>query len=141
MKTRIIDQDIWLELGPSDIWKHYNNLNYIIRGSGNSTSAKLDKYRQRDLSIEYNTTGEVIICPSPTKGISFATTLERLESIPIRGYVWKLPKNSRIPEGLIFNVKDKDHPLLNVSRKMSENEFLIKLKDLSRHMVKTNYKI
>lgn len=78
--------------------------------------------------------------PDPTTGISFSTSIERIENIPINGVVWKLPRNTLLPEGLVFNVSEKelDHPLLNASRKMATKEFIEKLDELSLKMHKTN---
>ena len=46
-----------------------------------------------------------------------------------------------MPEGLVFNVKDFTHPLLNVSRRMSLAEFSEKLKVLAGKLKPAKVKI
>ncbi len=46
-----------------------------------------------------------------------------------------------MPDGLVFNVKDFSHPLLNVSRKMSLVEFTEKLRVLSSKLKPARVKI
>lgn len=73
--------------------------------------------------------------PDSTKGLSFADNIPKLSKNPtISGHVWVLPKGVTLPEGLVFNVNDKDHPLLNVGRRMSLAECIEKLKVLSSKM-------
>lgn len=72
-----------------------------------------------------------IVLPDATKGLSFADSIERLARIPIAGRVWLLPRGSQLPEGLVFNYRSKDHPLLNVSRRMSVVELTMKLTAVS----------
>jgi hypothetical protein len=72
-----------------------------------------------------------LVIPDATKGLSFSDSIERLTGIPIAGRVWLLPRGSQLPEGLIFNYRTKDHPLLNVSRRMSVVELTTKLTAVS----------
>ena len=59
---------------------------------------------------------------------------------PIPGRVWLLPRGSKLPEGLVINYKTIDHPLLNVSRKMTMSELIAKLKEVEAMMKDTGVK-
>lgn len=82
-----------------------------------------------------------MVLPDVTKGLSFSDSVERLQGIPIKGAVWKLPKGSELPKGLIVNYKSKDHPLINVEYKMSVFDLMAKLRLLASMMTKTEVKI
>lgn len=75
-----------------------------------------------------------MVHPDKTKGLSFADSIQTLASKKIEGWVWIIPKGTKLPEGLIFNVKDYDHPLLNVSYVMSVLEMTVKLTQLASLM-------
>jgi len=146
MIKRHIDNELWIELDNSSLWNSISGLSIVLRGGGNATNPKLHKsgrLRVDDVVIRQNKNGIDYIFPNPTKGISFSTTIDRIASTPIRGIVWKLPKNTLLPEGLVFNLKSKenDHPLLNASREMPLAEFIDKLNFLASKMIKTNHKV
>lgn len=152
MITRKIDNELWLELDNESLWKGISGLSIAYKGDGNTTNPKLYKprsparphgFKRKDLTIRPNSTGVLIVHPNPTIGISFSTTIDRLERLNISGVVWKLPKNTLLPDGLVFNLKssDKEHPLLNVSKQMPLREFITKLDALAKIMLKTNHKI
>src|SRR5579872_4873081 len=82
-----------------------------------------------------------MVLPDPHKGLSFADSIERLRAIPIRGVVWKLPKGKILPSGLLINYRTKDHPLINVARRMSDMDLMLKLKALSEMMERTEVTI
>lgn len=110
-------------IGPDEIWKIYNNLHGIFRGGGNSTSPKIvraDGPRRKDLDVRIDpNTGLEMFYPNSIKGLSFSDSIDALAKKSLEGQVWVIPKGSKIPGGLVFNIKDKDHPLLNVARPMS----------------------
>ncbi|WP_215396142.1 hypothetical protein [Rheinheimera oceanensis] len=145
MKYRIEDGK-YTTLGPQELWAFYRGLSGLYRGAGSSGSPKLVRAngpRSKDVTIVYDAEHEIeMVLPDRTKGLSFASSVEKLAKTPIiSGHVWLLPKGTMLPEGLIFNVKDKDHPLLNVSRKMSVSEFTEKLLVLSGKMVAANISV
>ena len=57
------------------------------------------------------------------------------------GRVWLLPRDRKLPEGLVINYKTIDHPLLNVSRKMKMSELIGKLKEVEAMMTDSGVKI
>lgn len=145
MKTRLEDSK-YTTLGPDKIWKFYSDLAGLYRGGGNSNSPKIlraDGPRAKDVTIIFDSNHEIeMVIPNPSKGLSFSSNIQKLANNPvISGHVWVLPKGESLPEGLVFNVKDKNHPLLNVSRKMSLSEFTEKLKVLSTKLEQTHIKI
>lgn len=152
MIKRKIDNELWLELDNDSLWKGISGLSIAYNGGGNSTHPKLHVkpsplkphgFKPDDLKITPNSDGVPMVYPKPTIGISFSTTIERIERLRIKGVVWKLPKGTLLPDGLVFNLEasDKDHPLLNVSKEMSLADFIAKLDELAKMMTKTNYKI
>ncbi len=77
--------------------------------------------------------------PSLKQGVSFADSPDTIRDKGlVKGRIWKLPKGTILPDGLIFNVRDFDHPLLNVNRKMKKADFIEALDKLSSKMVRTN---
>ena len=132
-------------LGPDEIWRIYHNVSGIFRGGGGSSSLKLartDGPRRSDLLIIPDPhTGQEMVHSSPGKGLSFADSVEILSRKRIEGYVWKLPKGARLPEGLVFHVKEVDHPLLNVSRILSVLDMTVRLTQLADMMVACQIKI
>jgi len=74
-------------------------------------------------------------------GISFADGIDTLSRKKIEGWVWKIPGGKALPEGLIFNVRDIDHPLLNVSRVMSVLDMTVRLTQLAEMVVPCDVKI
>lgn len=141
MVKRYIDKELWVELNNDTLWDTISGLAIAYKGGGNTTSPKF-KARPADLDIVEQGQKTYVI-PNSRKGISFATTFERIERTKIRGHVWKIPKGTHLPFGLIFNVNtsEMDHPLLNVSTKMTVDEFMGALNSLSQKMQKTNYKL
>ena len=132
-------------LGPNEIWKLYNNLHGIFRGSGNKKAPKIvraDGPRRKDLDFRIDSsTGLEMVYPNPTKDLSFSDSVQTLASKSLEGQVWMIPKNSVIPRGLVFNIKDYDHPLLNVSDVMSVLQLTALLTELASLMVPCDIKI
>jgi hypothetical protein len=132
-------------IGPDEIWKIYNSLSGIFRAGGNSGSPRLiraDGPRRTDFRIIYDAlTGIEMVHPDATKGLSFADSITTLASKKIEGWVWTIPKGAKIPEGLCFNIKDFDHPLLNVSKIMSVLDMTARLTQLADVMVACEVKI
>jgi hypothetical protein len=137
--------DLFTTLGPDDLWKIYADVSGIFRGGGNSTDPKLlgpKGPRSRDFTIVFDPTqGLEIVLPDPTKGLSFSNSIERLQGLRIKGIVWRLPKGALLPRGLVFNCRDRTHPLLNVSVPTSVIELTAKLTVLSRQLVSTRVEI
>lgn len=132
-------------IGPDEIWKLYNNLHGIFRGGGNSISPKIvraDGPRRKDLDVRVDpNTGLEMVYPNPSKGLSFSNSIETLAAKALEGQVWVIPKGSKIPGGLVFNIKDKDHPLLNVSKPISVIELTVLLTELAALMKPCDVKI
>lgn len=132
-------------LGPDEIWKLYNNLHGIFRGSGNLKTPKIvraDGPRRQDLDIRIDpNTGLEMVYPNPTKGLSFSDSIDTLANKSLEGQVWMIPKNTNIPQGLVFNIKDYDHPLLNVADKISVLQLTALLTELAALMVPCDIKI
>jgi hypothetical protein len=123
--------NVYTTLGPSELWRVYNQLDGLFRGGGNSESPQLIRAngpRANDFAIIFDPVERCqIVIPDPSRGLSFSDSIERLKGIPIAGRVWLLPRGAMIPEGLVFNFKTKDHPLLNVSRRMTVVDLTAKL--------------
>ena len=135
---KVLSTSQFTTLGPSEIWKLYSSVSGIFRGGGNSKSPKLlraDGPRRTDLLIvtDHNS-GIEMVQPCSTKGLSFADSIETLSKKKIEGAVWVIPKGSALPEGLVFNVRDVGHPLLNVSRAMSVLDMTTRLCQLAEIM-------
>jgi len=132
-------------LTPEDVWKIYNNLHGLFRGGANTKTPKLvraDGPRRNDLDIRLdpNTKMETVY-PNPIKGLSFADSIETLAGKELEGQVWIIPKGTKIPGNLVFNVKDYDHPLLNVSKPMSVLDLTVLLTELASLMKPCDVKI
>jgi hypothetical protein len=145
MKIKIEDSK-YTVLNPNQIWNFYSSQSGIYRGGGNTQDPKIVRAngpRTRDVTVIYDPEHEIeMVVPNSSKGLSFASNIEKLASNPvISGHVWVLPKGETLPEGLVFNVKDFSHPLLNVSRKMSLSEFSEKLRVLSAKLKPAKVKI
>lgn len=127
--------DVYTAIGPSELWRVYDKLEGLFRGGGNSTSPQLIRAngpRANDFTMIFDVTERCqIVIPDASKGLSFSDSIERIAQIPIAGRVWLLPKGSQLPEGLVFNYRTKDHPLLNVSRRMSVVDLTTKLAAVS----------
>lgn len=141
----MLSKNKFTTLGPDEIWKLYHNLHGIFRCGGNTKSPKLvraDGPRRKDLDVRIDpTTGLEMVYPNSTKGLSFSDSLLSLASKRLEGQVWMIPRHSRIPRGLVFNVKDYDHPLLNVSEPMSVIQLTALLAELASVMVPCDVKI
>lgn len=110
MKRKLEDSKYTI-LGPNDLWKFYAGVTGIYRGGGNSSDSKILRARgprTKDVNIVFDADHQLeMVVPSPTKGLSFASNIEKLSKDPIiSGHVWVLPKGENLPEGLVFNVKD-----------------------------------
>ncbi|GAA3937990.1 hypothetical protein [Litoribacillus peritrichatus] len=141
-----IEDSKYTILGPNDLWQFYTGVAGIYRGGGNSSDSKILRAsgpRVKDVTIIYDPDHEIeMVVPNPSKGLSFASNVEKLSKNPIiSGHVWVLPKGESLPEGLVFNIKDFTHPLLNVSRKMSLPEFTEKLRVLAGKLKPAKVKI
>ena len=132
-------------IGPNEIWKVYNNLYGIFRGGGNTQSPKIvraDGPRRKDLDVRIDaSSGLETVYPNSIKGFSFSDSVETLAKKSLEGQVWVIPKGSKIPGDLVFNIKDKDHPLLNVSKPMSVLELTALLTELAALMKACDVKI
>ncbi len=143
---------MYIQIQRENVWQVYTEQiakDGLLRGGGNTSSAKMFKsnngeesVRPADFKIVFDgASGEHIVYPDATKGLSFSSTLQRLRDIPIPGRVWLLPRDSELPDGLTINYKTIDHPLLNVSRKMKMSDLVAKLKALEAMMKDTGVKI
>ena len=136
---------IYTSYSPEEIWQLYKDVGLVMRSGGNSKSPKLVKstgVRPVDFKIIVGTDGKEYVWPDKTKGLSFATTIERLPNRSGKGgYIWAIPSRAKVPVDLVFNVADRDptHIMLNVSRRMVMSEFIEKLQKLSTVMIRTNY--
>jgi hypothetical protein len=143
---------MYIQIQRENVWQVYTEQiakDGLLRGGGNTSSAKMFKsnngeesVRPADFKIVFDAaSGEHIVYPDVTKGLSFSSNLQRLRDIPIPGRVWLLPRGSELPDGLTINYKTIDHPLLNVSRKMKMSDLVAKLKELEAMMKDTGVKI
>jgi len=132
-------------VGPDEIWKIYNNLHGIFRSGGNTSAPKIvraDGPRRKDLDIRIDpNTGLETVYPNKIKGLSFADSVETLAEKELEGQVWVIPKGTKIPGDLVFNIKDYDHPLLNVSKPMSVLDLTALLTQLASLMQPCDVKI
>ncbi len=139
------DKDLYTQVMPADLWKVYSSLDALFRGGGNASSSRLfgpKGVRASDFYIVNDAEEQMeMVLPDKTKGLSFSSSIERLQGIPIKGTVWKLPKGTQLPKGLVVNYKTKDHPLINVEYKMSVLDLMAKLKVLASMLTKTEVKI
>ena len=121
----------------------------IYRGGGNTSSPRTFKsdngknpVRQSDLNIKFDeVTRKDMVYPDPTLGLSFSSTVDRLRKLGISGKVWRLPRNARLPEGLVINYNDIEHPLINVAYKMTVDDLVRRLKQLEELMENTGITI
>lgn len=143
---------MYIQIDRDDIWDVYTKesaVDGLYRGGGNGSTPRMYKsengaetVRPADFKILFdNGTGEYVVYPDITKGLSFSNSLQRLKDIPIKGKVWLLPRNADLPEGLVINYKTLDHPLLNVGKKMSVGDLVVKLKQLEKSMKATGVSI
>jgi hypothetical protein len=143
---------MYIQIQRENVWQVYTEeiaKDGLLRGGGNMSSAKMFKsnsgeesVRPADFKIVFDAaSGEHIVYPDVTKGLSFSSNLQRLRDIPIPGRVWLLPRDSELPHGLTINYKTIDHPLLNVSHKMKMSDLVAKLKELEAMMKDTGVKI
>jgi hypothetical protein len=143
MYIQIERESIW-EVYTEEIAKHG-----LFRGGGSASSAKMYKkegekesVREADFKIVYDKSiNEYMVYPDITKGLSFSNSLQRLQDLPIRGKVWRLPRGESLPEGLVINYRTIDHPLVNVKYKMPMPDLISKLKELERKMEFTGVNI
>jgi hypothetical protein len=133
--TQRISKSRFTTIGPGEVWKLYNNMYGIFRGGGGKQSPKLiraDGPRRSDLLIVVDPATQLeMVHPCSTMGISFADSITVLAKKKVEGWVWVLPSGSCLPEGLIFNVREIDHPLLNVSKIMSVLDLVARLSNLA----------
>jgi hypothetical protein len=118
----------------------------LYRGGGTATTPntfKKDGGKERprrpiDFRIVFDpATNKEMVFPDPTRGLSFSSTVDRLKGIGIRGTVWRLPREARLPKGLVVNYNDITHPLINVAYKMTVDDLIGFLKELESLMEKT----
>jgi len=138
-------RDKYTTIHPDELWQVYAQVQALFRGGGSGTSPKLVGTKgpsARHLDIVYDPVECIeIVVPNPTKGLSFADSVERLQRLNIGGVVWKLPRGSTLPKGLVFNYLELDHPLLNAAVRMSVVEFSAKALVLANQMVPTGIRI
>jgi hypothetical protein len=122
----------------------------IYRGGGNASSPRVVKtddegknsVRRSDFDIKFDeSTKTDVAYPNPTLGLSFSSTVDRLRIRKITGKVWRLPRNARLPPGLVVNYNDIEHPLINAAYKMTVDELVEKLKQLEALMENTGITI
>jgi hypothetical protein len=121
----------------------------IYRGDGNASSPRTFRnvngkgaVRPSDFKIVFDpATKKDMVFPDPTLGLSFSSTVERLQRLGISGVVWRLPRKAKLPDGLVVNYNDIEHPLINVAYKMAVDELVQKLKQLEALMEKTGIRI
>lgn len=139
------DKDLYTQVNPEDIWTVYSSLDALFRGGGNQSTPRLygpKGVRASDFNIMIDPIEKMeMVLPNITKGLSFSDSVERLQGIPIKGVIWRLPKGADLPKGLIINYKKKDHPLINVEYKMSVLDLMVKLKQLASLMIKTEFRV
>lgn len=82
-----------------------------------------------------------MVYPNPRLGLSFATTIERLEQLKIDGEVWELPEPARLPHGLIINFEAPDPPMINVICPLPAWTVERRLRDLGGLMRRSGVKI
>jgi len=147
-------QDIYLQINPEDVWRHFGSLSAILRGNGGAPKPvggglKLIRggvLRASDFDI-VEEGGVKYVRRHTGSGLSFSTTIDRLKGLgpapKIEGRVWKLEKNTPLPDGLCINFdKDApDHPMVSVSRKMKVSEAIELFGVLASRMKPTNVKI
>jgi hypothetical protein len=130
---------------PEDLWKVYANVPALFRGGGGASSPKLIGSKgpsARHLDIVYDPVECIeFVIPNPKKGLSFSDSIERLKRLNIRGDVWKLPRGSTLPKGLVFNYSELEHPLLNAGVRMSVMDFSAKALILARQIVPAGVRI
>jgi len=138
-------EDLFTTVQPEDLWRVYADVSQLFRGGGSQSDPKLigpKGPRSSDFTIIYDPIERLeVVIPDPRKGLSFSDSIERLKRIPIRGAVWRLPKGSVVPRGLVFHFQTRDHPLLNVAERMTVIELSAKLLLLSKQLVITEARI
>jgi len=143
--SEFLNKGQYTTISPSEIWKVYNNLHGIFRSGGNTNAPKIvraDGPRRKDLDIRIDpASGLEMVYPNPIKGLSFADSIDTLAKKSLEGQVWIIPKGTKIPGNLVFNVKAKDHPLLNVSKPMTVLELTALLTELASFMKPCDVKI
>ncbi len=139
------EDDLYTTLAPDEVWKIYWSIECLFRGGGSRGNPNLigpKGPRAKDFDIRYDAEERIeMVFPNQSKGISFSDNIPRLQKLGISGVIWKLPKDSIIPKGLVINYKTKDHPLINVQYKMSSLELEAKLKVVSQQMIPSEVKI
>ncbi len=135
-------QDLFTVVPPENLWVEFKESEGIFR-CGRSTHPALKNLRLgKDLTFAVDPFAqEKLIVPNNCYGISFADSLATLKSQPVRGVAWIFPRGQTLPDGLVFNYRDKWHPLLNVSRPMTESKLLQTLNRLADMMRCTNMKV
>ncbi|GAA3927133.1 hypothetical protein [Litoribacillus peritrichatus] len=138
----VLRNDVFTVVTPNNLWKEYSLQDGLYR-CGRPTHPALKKLRLgKDIHFALDPfVNEELILPHPKMGISFGDSIATLKKQPVSGVAWILPKYKILPEGLLFNYRDKYHPLLNVSRKMPATELLAKLNELSKLMTCTNVRV
>jgi hypothetical protein len=143
---------MYIQIDRDNIWEVYTAENAeagLYRGGGSNASSKMyktengeDSVRPADFKIVFDKdSGTYMVYPDPTKGLSFSNSLQRLKDLPIKGKVWRLPRDTVLPKDLVINYKTIDHPLVNVGIKMTMPELVGKLKELEGMMENTGVKI
>ena len=138
-KRKKVYKNLYTTVTPEELWNEFSE----VYRCGRPSHPNLKKLRLgKDLSFATDPlVQEKMVIPDPAKGISFADSIATLKSQPVSGVAWVLKSNKWLPEGLVFNYKDKWHPLLNVSEPMSESRLLQKLKELTGMMECTKIKV
>ncbi|MCH8498642.1 MAG: hypothetical protein LAT63_09200 [Marinobacter sp.] len=137
-----LKDDVYTAVTPENLWKEYALHNGLYR-CGRPSHPGLNKLRLgKDLHFASDPFIEnELILPHPRMGISFADSIATLRRQPVKGVAWILRRNQMLPEGLVFNYKDKYHPLLNVSRPTPAPKLLELLNELSSLMQSTEIRV
>lgn len=112
------------------VTEHLHLFSEDLYRMGNSSSPRLSKVRPVDIkTIEIN--GIEHVLPN-TGGISLMDSVG-LEKAPMKGWVWKIKKGTRLPSGLKL-VHDKvGHFSLEPTTKMTKSRFIALLEELVSH--------
>ena len=133
---------LYTVITPERLWEEYSDEPGIYR-CGRGSHPALKKLRfNKDLHCGIDPfVDDPLILPNPAMGISFADSIQTLKRQPVNGVAWLLPSGRQLPKGLVFNYKDKYHPLLNVEVPMPASEFKRLLDQLAKLMECTKIKV
>ncbi len=138
---RVVSRNLYTVVSPGELWNTYKNDLWRCGRPKHPALHKLRLGKDLYFAMDPFVPDNALILPNEKYGISFSDSIEKLRSQPISGVAWKLELGKHLPEGLCFNYRDKDHPLLNVSRIMPANELVSLLGELSTIMENTSQRV